>query len=76
MEEGGGVAGGRGGGGEVVRAVGRLRGRVGVGSGGEGGRRPIQGCGHGEAGPRHKLHQYKSNDPRGLEGLFTSNRIL
>ena len=63
------MAGGRGGG-EVVRAVGRLRGRVGVGSGG--GRRPIQGLGHGEAGPHHKLHQYKSNDPRGLEGLFTS----
>ena len=56
------------GGGEVARAVGRLRGRVGWGV--EGGRRPIQGRGHGEAGPRHKLHQYKSNGPRGLEGLI------
>ena len=36
----------------------------------EGGRRPIQGRGHGEAGPRHKLHQYRNNDPRGLEGLI------
>ena len=36
----------------------------------EGGRRSIQGRGHGEADPRHKLHQYQSNDPRGLEGLI------
>ena len=63
-EEGGGVAGGRGGGGEVVRAVGLVE-RAGWG----GQWRETVG-GHGGAGPRPKLHQYKSNDPRGLEGLI------
>ena len=35
-----------------------------------GGRRPVEVAGHSEAGPLYKLHQYRSNDPRDLEGLF------
>ena len=56
--EGGEVAGGRGGCGEVVRAVGRLGGRVGVGSGGEGGRRG------------HEYGRYKNSRPGNMDATI------
>ena len=67
MEEGGGMAGGR----EVVRAVGRLRGRVGVGSGG--GRRPFRGVG--TAKPAHTIN-YTNTRATTLEVSRAYLRVL